>query len=176
MVQAEQMKDCRVKVVDGRDTLDCLVPKCVGGAMAKSRLYTRPSKPGSEPFRIVITALRPFLKRGHSAEFRRPENQGIAQEATSFHVLEQRGQGAIENWAVAVVIRLESSMGVPVQCTFPHREGAVVQANEAHAPFQEAARQQTVASETGQDRIGIIQAVELPGGSGFTGEVGDLWR
>src|SRR5262245_34347330 len=56
VVEAEEVEDRRVEVVDVDNLLDGLVAELVGGAEAERALDARAGQPGGEPLRIVVTA------------------------------------------------------------------------------------------------------------------------
>ena len=70
VVEAQQVQNRRVKVVDGRDVFDRSMAEFVGGAVAE-RLSSRRRPPANgEALRVVIAAVRSLLERRHSAKFR----------------------------------------------------------------------------------------------------------
>ena len=75
---------------------------------------------------------------------------------------------------MAVVIGLDPLVAVPVEHAFAHGEGAVEEGDEPDAALQQPPRQQAVAAEAGEDRVGIVQAIKLARGRALARQVADL--
>ena len=75
---------------------------------------------------------------------------------------------------VAVVIGLDPLVAVPVERPFAHGEGAVEERDEPDAALQQPPGQQAVAAEAGEDRVGIVEAVECARGRALARQVADL--
>src|SRR2546422_407686 len=123
VIQAEQMEQGRVQVMNRADILDRLVTEFIRGAVAESALYTRPGQPDGETVRIVVAAARALLKGWHAAEFRHPHNERLVQQAAGFHIFDQRRARLIEDGRVHVVLLFKFLVAVPIPDAFTHRIG-----------------------------------------------------
>src|SRR5439155_10113302 len=56
VIQAEQMEQGRVQVMNRADILDCLVTEFIRGAVAETALYTRPCQPDGKTVRVMVAA------------------------------------------------------------------------------------------------------------------------
>ena len=83
VVEAEQVQDRRVEVVDVDDLFDGLVAELVGGAEAEPALHAGAGEPGGKPLGVVVAALRALLKRGHAAELGGPDDQRVLEESAA---------------------------------------------------------------------------------------------
>ena len=86
MVQAEQMEDRGVQVVDRRDVLDGLVAKLVGRAVAEAAFDARTGKPDGEAAGIVIAPAGALLKRRHAAKLGHPHHERVSQKPARLQV------------------------------------------------------------------------------------------
>src|SRR5437867_3226764 len=84
MVDAKQVQDGGVQVVNGRDVLHSLVAEVIGCAVTESLFYASPRQPHGEAVWIVIAAIGPFLERRHAPKLRHPNNQRALQKAAPF--------------------------------------------------------------------------------------------
>ena len=115
VIEAEQVQDRGVEVVDRRDVLDGLVAELVGRAVAERRA-SRPA-PASQtvkPFGLWSRPLRPLLERRHPAELGHPDDQRVVEQAARASGRVSRaaaGWSRIGPWTV--VLRLERAGGRP---------------------------------------------------------------
>src|SRR4051812_32758313 len=114
VIEAEEVEDGRVEVVDGRDPLDRLVAEVVGGAEAEAALHAGAGEPDGESVRVVVAAAGPFLEGGHPAEFGRPDDERVVEQAPPLEVADECRGGAVEDRRVDVVLLLELPVPVPV--------------------------------------------------------------
>ena len=61
VVDAEQMQDRRVQIVNGRDVLRRLIAELVRCAIAEGAFHARARHPDREAFRVVVAAVGAFL-------------------------------------------------------------------------------------------------------------------
>src|SRR2546425_10258175 len=93
VVEAKQVENSRVEVVNGGDVLDGFVTKFVGGAKTECALYTCPSQPNGEALRIMVAAAGVFLKSRHAAEFGDKGDQSRIEQAALFEIRDKRRAG-----------------------------------------------------------------------------------
>ena len=140
MIEAEQVQDGGVQVVDGGDVLDGLVAELVGGAVAEAALDAGAGQPDGEAVRVVVAAAGALLERRHAAELGDPDDERVVEQAAA---VSGRDQSAAQGWSrigrVDVVLRLERLVAVPVADAFAHGVGAVEELHEAHAALDAAA-------------------------------------
>jgi hypothetical protein len=80
VVQAQQMENGGVQVVNRRFFLDGLIAKSIGGSLTHGSLDAGPGQPDGETLGVVVPARGPALLKGrHPAELRHPDHQRIAQ-------------------------------------------------------------------------------------------------
>src|SRR5215469_5378037 len=91
VVEAEEVKDRRVQVVNIDNIFDGLVAELVGGAEAISMLHAGAGEPSGEPLGVVVAALDALLKRGHATELGRPDNKSVSQEPPCLQIGQKRG-------------------------------------------------------------------------------------
>ena len=113
MVQAEEMQDGRVEVMDVHHVFDGLVAEFIGRAEAETSLHARTGQPRGETLRVMVATFSSFLKRRHPAEFRGPEDERIIQQSTRFQVDQKRRARAVEDRTVPIVVRLDPPVTVP---------------------------------------------------------------
>ena len=177
MIDAEEVQDRRVEIVDRDDVLDAAAAQFVGGPVADAPLHAGPHHPGGEGVGVVIAASLALLAGGHPTELRAPDHEHFVEHAPLLEIGEQAGRRLVEDRQVPVVIGLERRVGVPVEQAV---DGAgprcTVEADIPHAPLEHSPREQAVAGVGGLERVGVVGAVELPRLRGLTREIGDLGR
>src|SRR5947209_10540134 len=93
MVQAEQLQDGCMQIVDVKRVLDCSETELVGAAQDLASFNAAASQPGGEPVRVVIAAgalVRiAAVGDGCTAKLASPDHQGLVEQAACFEVLEQ---------------------------------------------------------------------------------------
>ena len=89
VVEAKQVQDCGVQIVDGGDVLLRLPTKRIGSTVSITALDAGPGDPGGEAVGIVVAAAGSFLKSGHAAKLGAPDNQRILKQAALFQVAKQ---------------------------------------------------------------------------------------
>src|SRR6516165_8240945 len=79
VVEAEQMQNGGVEIVDGRYLVNCLITEFVGGTVAKRGLDAGARQPDRKSLGIVISAVGPLLERGHAAKLGGPDHERVRQ-------------------------------------------------------------------------------------------------
>ena len=171
MIETEKVKNRRMEIMDVDHISHRAVSELVGSTMGVGLLDSRTREPGGETTRIVVTPLRALLKRRHPAKFRGPEDEGLVKKPSGFHVLKQGGDGTIEDRAVAIIVRLDPPVTVPIQRTLAHRERTVEKCDKPDPTLHKPSCQQAIATKAGFDRIGIIRAVKRARREGLACEV-----
>ena len=97
VIEAEQVKDGRIKIPDGGRVDLAAASKGSGGPMARSTADARPEHPAGKTIRVVVAAGRPGLMGGHPAELGRPEYERIVEHSALGQIGDQGGGRLIEN-------------------------------------------------------------------------------
>ena len=86
VVQAHQVQDRRVNIVDVGAILDGIQADFVGRADGLSSFDAAPRHPHREPGRVMVAPTTSLLTDGGSAEFGPPDDQGVFEQAGAFQV------------------------------------------------------------------------------------------
>src|SRR5215471_17410675 len=94
VIKAEQVKQCRVQVVNRDFVFDDVEAQVVGFAKSDTWLDAAPCQPNSERLRVMIasefaTRIRIALDHWGTAELTSPEHQGIIQQSSLLEVFYQ---------------------------------------------------------------------------------------
>src|SRR5690606_15788691 len=79
VVDAQQVQNRRVQVVDVNFILHGEITVLVGGPVLDARLHAAAGEPHREAFGIVVAAIRP-LRGGRAAEFAPPKHERVFQQ------------------------------------------------------------------------------------------------
>ena len=93
VIEAQQVQDRGVEVVDRADVLDRLVAELVGRAVAEAALHARAGQPDGEALRVVVAAAGALLERRHAAELGDPDDQRVVEQAALFQVVSSAAAG-----------------------------------------------------------------------------------
>ena len=115
VIEAEEVEDGGVEVVDGGDIDGGAAAEFVGLAIADAAFDTGAHHPGGEGVGVVIASAGAFLMGGHAAEFGAPDDEDIVQHAALFEIGEEGGGGLIEDGTMAFVVGFEGFVGIPVE-------------------------------------------------------------
>ena len=85
-----------------------------------------------------------FFRHRRSAELAAPDNERLVQQAASFQVFEQPGDGTIGFAAMFAVVLFDLAMGVPLA------SGTGIELHETHASLHQPSGQQAVLAEGGR--------------------------
>src|SRR5439155_19594760 len=118
--------------------------------------------------RTVVAALA-VLTRGSSAELAGPDNERLLQQAATFKVGEEGGDGLIGFAAVKGVVLADVGMSVPV---FVVVAAAGVDFDKAHAALDKPAGEQAAAAKVLGH--GVVQTVEFFRFHGFLTQIHGL--
>ena len=131
MVQAEQVQDRGVPVVDVHRVLDRLVAELVGRPVGQPAPDAAAGHPDGEPLAVVVAAVGGLAVR-RAAELAGPDDQRIFQQPPLLQVGEQPGDRPVHGPDEGAVRLFDVVVGVP-------RPG--VELHEAHALFDQFPRQ-----------------------------------
>ena len=96
MVEAEDVKNGGVKIINGGDVFHCLVAEFICRAVAEAVLYACTGEPGGEAGGVVVaTARASSLESGHATEFGAPDNERVLEQSALFEICEQGGGGLV---------------------------------------------------------------------------------
>ena len=108
MVEAEDVEDGGVEVVDGRDVLDRLIPEKVGGAVRERSLDVSAGEKARETGRVVVAAGCAPLESRHAAELGAPHDERLLEQTTLPEVLDEGCHRLVQDRTVDVVLILGS--------------------------------------------------------------------
>src|SRR2546423_4612692 len=114
MVEAEQMQDGGVQIVNAGDIFHGFVSKVIRRSVTEAFLNTGAREPNSKAVRIVIAAIRAFLESGHAPKIGHPDHQSMLEQSARFHIFEQRGARLVENGRMDAVLLFQSLVAVPI--------------------------------------------------------------
>src|SRR5205814_3422270 len=148
VIQAEQMEQGRVQVMNRADFLYRLVTEFIRCAVAESAFYTRPRQPDGETMGVVVATARALLEGWHPAEFGHPHHERLIQQAAGFQIFDQRRARLIEDGGVHIVLFFEFLVAVPIPDAFTHGISPVEELHEANAALDQPSRQETILRES----------------------------
>ena len=143
VIEAEQVQDRRVQVVDRQDVFDGFETEFVGRAVADSAFDASSGEEGGKAVGIVISALGTFLEHRHTAELGTPHNQRVVEQPSLPHVVNQCRGWLIHDAAVNVVLLSQLLMTVPVQASAAG-VGPVEELHEANTFLDQSPREDAV--------------------------------
>lgn len=159
MIEAEEVENGGVPVVDVNLTRDRFVAVVVSFAVRESAFHAAASHPNGVTLVVVIAAVCVGRIR-RATEFSAPDHEGVLEEITLFQVGEEPGDGFVRLRAVF------AKRGFDVGVLIP---GTVAKFNETDAGLGKAAGEEALAAEA----IGrvFVDSVEREGLRGLVGEV-----
>src|SRR5437763_11971612 len=95
---------------------------------------------------MVAALAADALGERRPAELGVPQYQRIIEQAARLEVLQQTGDGTVEDGGLLAVVLDDVLVGVPVDARRAERP-AVIELHEANTTFEQASRQQTVAAK-----------------------------
>jgi hypothetical protein len=95
VVEAEQMQDRGVEIVDVHGVLNRIEPKFIGATMHMAFLQTATCHPYAEGPIVVIASIVATLDHRCPSKFATPNNKRIIQHAQTLEVFDQGGAGFI---------------------------------------------------------------------------------
>ena len=160
MVQAEQMQNCRVQVVDVDFVLRGVITVVVGRAVARARFNAGSGQPHRIAIRVMVAAVAAF-GHGRAPEFAAPDDQRVFEQPARFEIRKQSGDRLVDFERVFRVSGFQAAVLIPFV--------TVRDLDEAHAAFGEAPRHQALPAEV-LGRL-LVEAVEFQGRGRFAGDV-----
>src|SRR5437879_3605368 len=94
VVEAEQVENGRVEVVNGDALLACAETEFVGRSDGLPSFYAAAGQPHRVAVRIVVSAFA-SLRHGRAAEFTGPNHQGTVEQSPLLEVTQQRRNGLV---------------------------------------------------------------------------------
>lgn len=172
VVEAEEMEDGGVEVVDADGVLFGFGAEVVGGTVAVAFFNSGSGEEAGEGVGVVVAAGAVALEERHAAEFGGPDDEGVVEHAALFEVGDEGGGGLVHDLGLHGVGVLNVGVTVPVGDAVSSRGvGAVEELDDADAFFEEAPGEDAVFGvflfEVGPG-VGAVLFVD---GGGFVGEV-----
>ena len=153
VIEAQQVQDRRVQVVDVDLVLDGVVAVVVGRAVAEAALDAAAGQPHREALRVVVAAVVPPCAVGVRPNSPPQRTSVSSSRPRAFRSVQQAGDRLVDLAGVLRVALLEVAVLVPL-----HVRVAVRDLHEAHAALGEPAGQQALPAEVVGDRV--VEAVE----------------
>lgn len=164
MVQAQQMQDRRVQIVEVDLVLDAVVAVFIRLTVGLACLGTSAGEPHRESVRVVVPAVR-VLGRRRAPELSTPDHKRLVKQASRLEVLEQARNGPVHLRAHLGETVLEIEVMVPAVAVALH---------EPYAALAEPPGHEALAAEVFGNRI--VEAVEAAGRLAFAADVLDRGR
>ena len=105
MVEAEQVQDRRVQVVDVDLILRDVEAELVGLADSDAGLHAAAGHPHGEGVRMMVAAVGAALHHRRAAKLAAPDHQRVVEQAALLQILDQRGAGLVGVVAVLLEVR-----------------------------------------------------------------------
>src|SRR5690348_15000589 len=154
VVEAEQVQDGGVQVVDVDLVLDRGIAELIGGTVYLPALDAAAGQPTTETARAVVAAFT-VLSGRRPAEFARPDDQRFLEQAAPLQVGQQPRDGLIRFAAMQRVVLDHVAVGVP---GFFAVSAAGVNLYEAHAALDQSPGHQAAPAELLRQRL--IEAIK----------------
>ena len=164
VVEAEQVQDRGVEVVDVDFVGGRVEAELVGLAESCSRFHAAAGQPHAETIRVMVAAVVASLDHRSAAELAAPNDQRVVEQAPLFEVAQQRGGGFVGCSALLFESADESAVMVP---------RFMEELHAADAALDQSPSQQAVVGET---RLARFRAVHLQDVLGFVGDVHQFRR
>ena len=170
MVEAEEVEDRGVEVVDADPILDCFVAEFVARTMRHAPLHASSCQPHRESVRVVVAAgLIPLLRDREAAELPSPDNERLVEEPAPVEILQERRDRAVGLGGEAGMVAADVGMAVPALLVLLTTG---IDLHESHAALHEAPGGQALPGEMAAG--GVVEAVEIERLAGFGGEIEGL--
>ena len=145
VIQAHQVQDCRVQVVQMDAVLNRFEPELIGGTVRHPSSDSGTGQPHGEAVGIVISPRRVLaFAEWHATELTAPDDQRFVQQPAFFKIRQQRSNRLIDFGTMSAVVLLDALVRVP---GFFQMSAAGIQLHEAHAAFDEPPCDDAVAAE-----------------------------
>jgi len=166
VIDAQQVQDGGLKVMNVDFVVHGVEADIVGGSMGDARLDSASSHPGSKGVGVMVTApafavLHVTLKEGGAAEFTAPDDKGLIEHAALFEITDETGTGLVGVLTLSVKLGGERAVLVPA---------GVHELDKLCSAFSEAPGEEGITGEG----AGFVDArtVEVEDFLWFVGDVG----
>ena len=113
VIEAEQVEDCRVPVVDVQTVLDGPVADLIRRSVAQTALHTAASHPDRVAFVVVIATVA-ALRIRRAAKLARPHHKRVFQHATRLQITQKRRDGLIRRAAAGRELFTQTIVMIPL--------------------------------------------------------------
>ena len=142
VIQAQQVQDRGVQVVDVDWVFNGVPAEFVGGAVSHASSDAAASQPHRESERMMIATVL-SLGSGRATEFTTPDHQRLVEQAARFQILKQTGDRLIGGEGIVLVSGFKTAVLVPGL----KASRRMIELHKANAPLDEAPGQKTLAAE-----------------------------
>ncbi len=175
VIEAEQVEDGGVKVVNARDIDGGLPAELIGLAVVLGTgLHASSGEDAGEATGVVIATGRTFLESGHAAKLGAENEERVGEQAALFQIHEERSSGLVEHFGMAGILRGDGLVAVPIAHALAHGIRAVEDLDEAHSLLAQATREDAIFGVTGLHGVrGIVRAIHFQNVRGLAAEIGE---
>jgi hypothetical protein len=135
VIDAQQVKQRSMKVMNGDFVFDHPVTVLVRLAIDRSALYSRPCHPHTKSGRVVVTPVCTLGKRCAS-KFPAPHYKGLIQQPADLQILQQACDGLVYCMCIPFMSILEIGMLIPPVRPIPYCRACKF--NESHSSFNQS--------------------------------------
>lgn len=121
MIDAHQVQQGRVEVVDVDFVFDRVKSEVIGGSVMIARLYPGSRHPDREAVGVVVATVllttRNSIEKfegGSASEFAAADDEGVVEQTAPVQVVQETGDGLVHGLGVAAMACLQRGMLVPV--------------------------------------------------------------
>ncbi len=159
VVEAEEMKDRRLEIVDMDGVFGDVEPEVIGRADGLTGLDTATGHPHAEGLGVMIAATTAAeggtgFDHGCAPEFTAPDDEGVVEEPALFQIVDQRGTRLIGLAAFPAQAAFDIAMVVPT---------AVVHTDESHAALEHTPGEEAVAGVGWLARLDTVHVEDMFG-------------
>ena len=149
IIEAHQVKQGGVQVADVMAIDDRFMAKLIGFAVSGPAFDAAASQEIRESFRIMVASPAAALGDGLTAKFAAPNHERFLEQATLLQIGQQSRNGLVDLRTMQAKVFLHPIVGIPVLLLMT---AAMVDLDKTHTAFDQAARDQALASEMGPGR------------------------
>ena len=114
VIEAQQVQDRGVLVVDVDRILDRIETKLIAGPKRKPALPPAASEPHAETIRVMVASVVAALNHRRAPEFPTPNDQRVVEQSALFQVFDERGAGAVR--LACLVFQSLGKVAVVIPC------------------------------------------------------------
>ena len=153
VVQAHEVQDSSIEIVNGGATGHRFKPELITLAVAVSLLDTGPREETGESIRIVIASCAIALEERHATELGTPDDQGVVEQTAALQIMDQGSGGLVHDLRLHGMSLEYIRMRIPVGDTVATGRIASVEKLDYTNPF--------LNQSTSQDTVFGVLALQV---------------